>query len=59
MALQLHIEQVADLAMAVGVVSDTVELQIRIAQSRFGSLALQNSLLLANSIPLVAACTLE
>ena len=35
---QLHVEQVADLAVAVGVVADTVELQIRITKSGFGSL---------------------
>ncbi len=34
---QLHIEQVADLTVAVGIVADAVELQIRIAQSGFSS----------------------
>ena len=32
---QLHVEQVADLAMAVGVVADAVELQVGVAQARF------------------------
>ena len=54
---QLHVEEIADLTVAVGVVADAVELQIDVTQTRFGSLA-ANSLLLANSIPLVAACTL-
>ena len=35
---QLHIEQIADLAVAVGVVADTVELQIHKTQSGFGGL---------------------
>ena len=56
---QLHVEQVADLAMAVGVVADAVELQVGIAQARLRAPSSQNSLLLANSMPLVAACTLE
>ena len=54
---QLHIEQVADGAMRIGGVADPVELQIGIAQTGFGGLR-QNSGLFANSIPLVAACTL-
>ncbi len=36
--LQLHVEQVADLAMRVGRVADSVELQIGVAQARFGRL---------------------
>ncbi len=32
---QLHIEQIADLPMAVGVVADPVKLQIRVAHARF------------------------
>ena len=35
---QLHVEQVADLAMAVGVVADAVELQVGVAQARFEGL---------------------
>ncbi len=37
--LQLDVEQVADLAMRIGSVADAVELQVRIAQSGFGSRA--------------------
>ena len=32
---QLHVKQVADLAVAVGVVADAVELQVGVAQARF------------------------
>ena len=53
---QLHIEQIADLAMRVGGVADAVELQIGVAQTGFRGGA-ANSGLLANSMPLVAACT--
>ena len=35
----LHVEQVADLAMAVGVVADTVKLQVNVTQSSFSSFA--------------------
>ena len=35
---QLHVEQVADLAVRVGGVADAVELQVRIAQPGFGGL---------------------
>ena len=55
---QLHIEQIADRAMRIGCVADAVELQIRVAQARLRRPAWQNSGLLANSMPLVAACTL-
>ena len=36
--LQLHVEQVADLAVRVGGVADAVELQIGVAQAGFGGL---------------------
>src|SRR6185369_14478965 len=35
----LHVEEVADLAMAVRVVADTVELQVDVTQTSFSSLA--------------------
>ena len=44
---QFHIKQVADLAMAVGVVADAVKLQVRIAKSGFRRF-LCKFLLLAN-----------
>jgi len=44
-------KQIADLAMAVGIVAHAVELQIHITQSRSAAWR-QKSLLLANSIPL-------
>src|ERR1041384_480583 len=34
----LHVEEVADLAVAVGVVADTVELQVNVTQTGFSSL---------------------
>jgi hypothetical protein len=35
----LHVEEVADLAMAVRIVADSVELQINVTQTGFSSLA--------------------
>ena len=54
---QLDVEQVADQAVRVGGVADAVELQVGVAQARPRRRALANSGLLANSMPLVAACT--
>ena len=54
---KFYVEQVTDGAVRVGCVADSVELQIGVTHSRFGCL-LANSKLFANSIPLVAACTL-
>ena len=50
----LDIEEIADLAVAVGSVSDTVKLQINVPQTGFGSFAAK-LFDLANSMPLVAA----
>src|SRR6185295_15592613 len=36
---QLHIEEIADLTMAVRIVADTIELEVNIAQAGFGSFA--------------------
>ena len=55
--LELHVEQVADLAVRVGGVADAVELQVGVAQTGFRG-GLGELLDLANSMPLVAACTL-
>ena len=54
--LQLYVEQVADLAVRVGRVADAVELKVDVAETGFAA-ARQSSLLLANSMPLEAACT--
>ncbi len=54
---QLYVEQVADLAVRVGIVADTVELQINEIASPASAASRQNSFDFANSIPLVAACT--
>ena len=35
----LHVEQIADLAMAIGVVAHAVKLQVNIAQASFGGFA--------------------
>src|SRR5262245_49400898 len=46
---QLHIEQIPDLSMAVGIVSNTVELQVRVSQAGFRRL----------SCELLALCELD
>ena len=55
---QLYVKQVANGAVGIGFIADTVKLQVGVTQIQLQPLALQNSGFLANSIPLVAACTL-
>ena len=55
--LQLHVEQVADLAVRVGGVADAVELQVGVAQTGLSGGLGRTPWILANSMPLVAACT--
>ena len=55
---QLHVEQVADLAVRIGLFADAVELQVRDAQpASLASRAKSGSW--AKRMPLVAACTLK
>ena len=56
---QLHVEQVADLAMGVGLLADAVELQVGDAHARPRAPARANSASCAKRMPLVAAWTLK
>ena len=56
---QLHVEQVADLAVRVRLLADAVELQVGDAHARPRRAACANAGSCAKRIPLVAACTLK
>ena len=56
---QLHVEEVADLAVRVGLLADAVELQVGDAQARPSRACRANSGSCAKRMPLVAACTLK